>query len=79
MVHELKKNIESSKVFFGIKQSLKNSKTLEKAIVAADCRDEIINLLEDNKIDVEFMEFSKEELSNKLGLEFKCEVFGLKK
>lgn len=79
MVFELKKGIESGKVLYGIKQSVKNSKNLNKAFVAADCRDDIVFLLEDNKIDIEFLDFSKEELTTKLELDFKCEVFGLKK
>ena len=79
MVHELKKRIDDGKVFYGIKETLNNSKDLNKAMVPADCRDEIVSLLGDNQIDVEFMELSKEELANKLELEFKCEVFGLKK
>ena len=79
MVFELKKGIESGKVLYGIKQSVKNSKKLNKAFVAADCRDDIIFLLEDNKMDIEFLDFSKEELTTKLELDFKCEVFGLKK
>ena len=79
MVHELKNKITAGEVFFGIKQVLKNSKNLNKVIVPSDCREDIINLLEKNRIDIEIMEFSKEEMANKLELNFKCEVFGLKK
>ena len=79
MVHELKKSIGAGKVLFGVKQSLKNSKTLDKALVPEDCRDDVINMLEENGVDVEFIEFSKEDLASKLELDFKCEVFGIKK
>ncbi|MCH7568144.1 MAG: hypothetical protein IIA87_01870 [Nanoarchaeota archaeon] len=79
MVHELKQHILARKVFFGIKQSLKNSKNLNKALLSSDCREEIMDLLEKNKIDIEIMDFSKQELADKLELDFKCEVFGLRK
>ncbi|MCH7965199.1 MAG: hypothetical protein IH852_14810 [Bacteroidetes bacterium] len=79
MVHELKKNIENGKVFFGVKQTLKNAKNLKKVILPSDCRMEIRELLDTNKIAIEELEFGKQDLSNKLELEFECEVFGLKK
>ena len=79
MVHELKKAIEEKKVLFGIKEIMKNTKNLEKVFVAADCRNEIIGILENNKIIMEPLDFSKDELASKLTLDFKCEVFGLKK
>ena len=79
MVIELKKAIEERKVLFGIKQVMKNTKDLEKVFVVTDCRNEIIGILENNKVDIEFLDFSKEKLANKLMLDFKCEVFGLRK
>ena len=79
MVHELKKGIEEGKIFFGIKQSLRNSNNLDKAKVSSDCRLEIIDALRKKNIEIEQMNFSKEELSNRLELNFQCEVFGIKK
>ena len=43
---------------------------IKKAIIPEDCRDGIINLLEDNKIDVEFIDMTKNDLANKLELKF---------
>ena len=79
MMFELKKGLEEGKVFFGIRQAIKNSDNLDKALVSSDCREQIKNFLKINKIDFEELEFSKEELATKLELDFRCEVFGLKK
>lgn len=78
-MHELKKSIGDDKIFFGVKETIKNSGNLMKAIITSDCREHIKNLLKANKIDIRVINFSKEELVNKLGLKFKCEVFGVRK
>ena len=79
MVSELKKRIESGKIFLGIRESLKNLKDMEKAIVASDCRSETIEMLKSRNINVEIRDITKEEMAKKLELDFKCEVFGIKK
>lgn len=79
MVHELKRGIEEGKILFGIRQVLKNSKRLNKIIVADDCRKETLSLLDKCNLDIELSGFGKEDIANKLELDFKCEVFGLKK
>ena len=79
MVSELKRRIESGRVFLGIKESLKNMQKLDKIMVAADCRREVIDILKNKSINVEILEVPKEELANKLELGFQCEVFGFKK
>ena len=79
MVQDLKKRIEAGQVFFGINESIRNSKNLEKALVSSDCREEIIETLKNSKVDLEVLEISKHEISEKLDLKFKCEVFGIKK
>ena len=79
MVDEIKRLIEEQKVFFGIKESLKKSGEIDKAILSSDCRDEVKNLLSANKVKFEISDLSKNEISSRLGLSFKCEVFGLQK
>lgn len=79
MVQDLKKRIDAGEVFFGIKQSVKNSKDLEKVIISNDCRADIIEKLKTCNVDLEVLEISKNEVSEKLELNFRCEVFGVKK
>ena len=79
MVVELKKSIELGRIFFGVKQTLKNSKNLNRVKVPLDCRREIVDILEKNGIEIEQMDLTKHDLANKLELDFQCEVFGLKK
>jgi ribosomal protein L30E len=57
---ELNSAMNSGSLFFGIKQSLKNSKDLDKAIVSSDCRKNIIDLLKANKINIFISELTKE-------------------
>jgi len=76
---ELKKNFEDNKLFFGIRETLKNSVKLSKVLVPSDCRVETINLLNKNKIDFESIDKTGEEIMNQFELDFVCEVFGLKK
>ncbi|HIG52086.1 hypothetical protein CXT76_00510 [Candidatus Parvarchaeota archaeon] len=76
---ELNSAMNSGSLFLGIKQSLKNSKDLDKAIVSSDCRKNIIDLLKANKINILISELTKDEIKERLEIEFYCEVFGLKK
>lgn len=79
MVNELKVFANQKKVFFGIKQCLKKSKEIDSVLLSSDHRPEVKKLLEANKIKTEVSEFDKKEISNKIGLDFHCEVFGIKK
>ena len=79
MVTELKKFIDNKKVFFGAKQALKNSKELNNVIVPMDCRADVKNILQLNKINFRVIDLKKEELRIKLGIDFQCEVFCLRK
>lgn len=79
MVRELKQHIDKQNVFFGIKQSLKNTDKLEKAFITSDCRPQIKKLLNANKVEFEELEFSKQDTSKTLELNFQCEIFGIKK
>ena len=79
MVDEIRDAIKEEKVVFGVKQSLKNAKDLNKVILAVDCRDQIKQLMRVNKVKFEILDFSKEEIASRLGLDFQCEIFGLRK
>lgn len=79
MIHELKKSIDNNVVLFGVKEALRHSKNLDVAYVPADCRQETLSLLGNNNVEIEVMDISKKELAEKLELNFRCEVFGLKK
>ncbi len=79
MILELKKGIADEKVIFGAKEILKNAKKISSAFVSADCRQEVISLLKNNKIGFEILENTKQDLANDLEIDFKCEVFGLTK
>jgi len=79
MVTELKKSIDAGKVFFGIKQSLKNVNKLDRVCLPSDVRDDTMKMLKKRKIEFDIIELSKEEISQRLELDFHCEVFGLKK
>lgn len=79
MVTEIKKSITSGKVFFGIKQSLKNSGRIKKIYLPADAREDTIKILKDKKMEIELLDISKEEAAQKLELDFLCEVFGMRK
>jgi hypothetical protein len=76
---ELKKSFEANKLFFGVRETLKNSVKLGKILVPSDCRIETINLLNKNKLDFESIDKTGEEIMNQFELDFMCEVFGLKK
>jgi len=79
MVIELKKSIDAGKIFFGVKQSIKNSKNLKGVYVPKDVRSHTLKMLEQNNIKFEIIEHSKKEIAQKLEIDFYCEVFGLRK
>lgn len=79
MVVELKKHVDAGKVFFGIKENVKNHAKIKKAFLVNDARKETLKMLEEKKIEYDFLDVSKREVSEKLELGFLCEVFGLKK
>jgi ribosomal protein L30E len=79
MVRELKQHIEKKMVYFGIKQTLKNSGKLDKVFISSNCRSQVRKILNANKIEVEELDYSKNELRDHLGINFDCEVFGVRK
>lgn len=78
-MNEMKELIENDKVFFGAREIIKNAKNIERVIVPSDCRQKSKEMLEKSNLEIEFVEFSKQELVEKLGIEFQCEAFGVKK
>ncbi|PIN89274.1 hypothetical protein COU60_03910 [Candidatus Pacearchaeota archaeon CG10_big_fil_rev_8_21_14_0_10_34_76] len=79
MVDEIKNFIEEHQIIFGIKECLKKSDSVKKVFIVNDCREDVRKLLKANKIEFENLEFSKGDVSSRMGLPFQCEVFGLKK
>ena len=79
MVHELKQGIESGKIFFGVKQALKHKDKIDKVYIASNCRDQVKNLLKLNKIQVEILDITKEDIAIKLETDFTSEVYSLLK
>ncbi len=76
-VKEIKDAMEKGRVYFGIRQTLKNVKKNSNVFVSKDVREETIKKLENAKVEFTVLK-SKEELSLELNLNFKCEVFSLK-
>jgi ribosomal protein L7Ae-like RNA K-turn-binding protein len=76
-VKEIKEAMEKGKVYFGIRQTLKNAKKISNVFVTKDARKETIEKLENAKIEFSVLK-SKEDLSRELNLGFECEVFSLK-
>lgn len=79
MVSELKKFVDAGKVLFGIKQSVKNSGKIKRVYLPNDAREETIRTLKEKKIEFDFLDIPKKEVSQKLDLDFLCEVFSLRK
>lgn len=79
MVSELQHFIDEKRVFFGMRESSRNAKKLEKVFVSADARSEAIALLTKHNVQIEKLDFNKKELADKLDLAFQCEVFGVHK
>jgi len=76
-VKELKEAIEKDKVYFGIRQAIKNAKNLKNVFIAKNARDETVEKLE--KAGIEFVVLkTKEDLARELNLDFESEVFSTK-
>lgn len=75
-IKDIKEAIEKEKVFFGVKQAIKNKKKISNVFVAKDVREETIDKLE--KAGIEFVVLKpKEELKRELNMDFGCEVFSI--
>ena len=77
-VKEIKAAMEELRVFFGIRQTLKNVKNLENVFIAKDVRDETVKVLEDAGIEFSVLK-PKSEMAKELNLGFESEVFSIKK
>jgi len=79
VVNELKSSIDAKNAFFGIKQCLRKQSELKEVVLVSNCREEIKKLLKANNVYTRVLDLTKEEVTERLGLEFECEVFGIKK
>ncbi len=79
MIDELKKSIREGNVFFGAKENIKNLKNIQRIVLPSDAREETIRMLKEKEMNIDFLEISRKEASQKLELDFLCEVFGLGK
>ncbi len=79
MVSDLSEFVKTQKVVFGARETTKHAKKLARVFVASDCRNEIVDMFKQKGLQVDFLDMPKDELMDKLALDFKCEVFGVKK
>ncbi|MFA4960625.1 MAG: hypothetical protein WC548_03075 [Candidatus Pacearchaeota archaeon] len=76
-IKEIKEAIEKKKIYFGIRQAIKNAKKISNVFIAKDTRNETIEKLE--KAGIEFVVLKpKADISRELNLDFECEVFSIK-
>ena len=73
-IKEIKEAIEEKKVYFGIRQAVKNKKKLKNVFIAKDTRDSVVDKLEEEKIEFIVLK-SKSELAKELNLDFESEVY----
>lgn len=79
MIGELNELVKKDRIVFGARECVRHSKKLDRVAVASDARTDIGEKLRGLGHDVEILELSKDELAEKLGTGFSCEVFGVKK
>ena len=79
MVSALHSFIKADKVVFGTRECVKHAKKLQKVFVPYDVRAHILADLEKSGVDIEKLDVSKQEITDKLALDFFCEAFGVKK
>ncbi len=75
-VNEIKEEMKNGKVYFGLKQALKNKKKLKSVFVVKDVREDILNVLKENEIEYKPLK-NKKEMSKLLDLNFSSEVFSI--
>ena len=75
-VKEIKEAMVKGKVYFGIRQAVKNFKKLKAVFIAKDTREETVKKLDDAKIEFVVLR-PKEEMAKELNLNFESEVFAL--
>ena len=75
-VKEIKEAIGQGKIYFGIRQALKNTKNLSNVFITKDARDKTVEILDAAGIEFIVLK-SKEDLAKELSLSFECEVFSI--
>ena len=76
-IKDIKEAMDKGNVYFGVREAVKNAKTLKNVFIAKDTRDSTVEKLEEAKIEFVVLK-PKADLSRELNLDFECEVFSLK-
>lgn len=76
-IKEIRESMEKGRVYFGIRQALKNAKKLKSVFLSKDARDSTAEKLDSANIEFTVLK-SKDEMAKELNLDFECEVFSLK-
>ncbi|MCR4284841.1 MAG: hypothetical protein NUV97_02230 [archaeon] len=77
-IKEIKEAIEKGEVYFGIRQTIKNSNQIKTTFIARDTREETVEKL--GAANIEFIVLKpKSDIAKELNLDFECEVFSIAK
>ena len=79
MVSALHSFIKADKVLFGTRECVKNAKKIQKIFVSKDIRSSSLESLEKTRLEIEYLDVDKGEITDKLALAFFCEAFGVQK
>ena len=77
-VKEIKEASAQNRVFFGIRQALKNKGKLDNVFIAKDARDQTVEKLESAGVEFGVLK-SKADIAKELNLSFESEVISIKK
>jgi ribosomal protein L7Ae-like RNA K-turn-binding protein len=77
-IKEIKEAIDDNKIYFGIKQAVKQKKDISFVFISKDARDSTVQKLEDAKVEFIVLK-TKAEMAKNLNLDFESEVFSIKK
>ncbi len=76
-INDIKEAMNKGDVYFGLKQTLKNSKKIKSVFVAKDTRDEVLKTLDDKKILYKALK-TKKEMAKLLDIDFIPEVYSIR-
>ena len=77
-VKEIKEAIDSGRVVFGIKQTVKNKSKLDNVFIAKDTRDDTVEKLESAGVEFSVLK-TKADIAKELNLDFESEVISILK
>jgi len=75
-IKEIKEAIEDKKVIYGVNQTLKLGKKLNRVFISKDCRDSTVEKLDAAGIEFDVLK-SKADLTKELNLDFFTEVISI--